>query len=101
MLQNLTVDQQDIKVKPSTPTATYLEWWETHGRRVKAAAEAKEDGEAAVDDDSREMEATEAVMDLVSRREGRAASGRGGRGSAADTDALISGVAKDVHRCLS
>lgn len=102
VLQSQTVDQQDIKIKPSTPTATFLEWYETHGRKQKAP-EAKEDGEAPADDDSREMEATEAVMDLVSQREGRggsgrAGSGRGGRGSS-ETAALISGVAKDVRRC--
>lgn len=96
VLQSQTVDQQDIKIKPSTPTATFLEWYETHGRKQKAP-EAKEDGEAPADDDSREMEATEAVMDLVSQREGRG--GRGGGRGGADTDALISGVAKDVRRC--
>ena len=87
-------------MKPSTPTATYLEWWEHHGRKQKVAAETKEDGEAPVDDDSREMEATEAALDLVSQRDGRSrsASGRAGGGSM-DADALISGVAKDMRRC--
>lgn len=119
VLPNQTIDGQDIQVKPTNPSKQYLDWWESHGRAAAGAAaaaagEATEDGEAAADDDTAEMEATEAVMDLVARRMGtgggppqppkRSGSSRGddrGGKRGSDTDALIRGVAQEASRCDS
>lgn len=116
VLPNQTIDGQDIQVKPTNPSKQYLDWWESNGRAAAVAAAAEEggeDGEAAVDEDAAEMDATEAVMDLVAQRMGTGGtaaktgrrSGRGGtrgddRGGdkGGDTDALIRGVAQESNR---
>jgi hypothetical protein len=124
VLPNQTIDGQDIQVKPTNPSRQYLDWWENTSRAAAAgtaSAEGAEDGEAAVDEDSAEMEATEAVMDLVAQRMGSSGGAGGANRSAqrsgggnsrrdrsgasayapgSDTDALISGVAQEANRCV-
>ena len=67
MLNNLTVEGQDLKVKASNNTQQYISWWEQN--RGSAGVElAPEDGEEGEDDDQREMRVMESVMDLISKR---------------------------------
>ena len=70
------IDGQELKLQPTLPTKKYLAWWNAHG----AAAAAEEDGEAGVDEEAREMEAMEQVLDLLTSRDASRGGGGGDRG---------------------
>jgi hypothetical protein len=105
VLPDKVIDGKAIRIQPTNPTKEYLAWWAEHGERSAGLKDSVEDGEAAgeVEEEAKELEAMEEVMDIITRRDqnGASRSAVPRRQERDATDRILDNVMRPDHKCVT
>jgi hypothetical protein len=103
VLPEKVIDGKAIQIQPTKPTKEYLAWWAEHGERSAAPkdSDVPEDGEAAgeMEEEAKEMEAMEEVMDIITKREQNGGSRSSRKAERDATDRVLDSISRSDQKC--